>query len=149
MSLVIEFKRKYKSLDDTIYWIVEQAKVGAPYMVQFPTFKNPCEIFNYFKKLVTFKYDPKGVELIQNPYTLLENNYHGISGAGDCDCFSTLIISYCMAKKIPCSILLFGKSKKSAQHISVDVNGVNVDLTNPKCDLIRPYNYYQKIPVIV
>lgn len=149
MSTKIQFKENYKSLDKTIFWIIEQAKAGAPYMKQFPKFKNPCKIFSYFKKITTFHSDPPGIELIQHPHTLFEENYHGISGAGDCDCFSTLLLSYCIANKLPCDIILYGNSRKYAKHIAIDIMGVTIDLTSPSCNFERPYKYSQKIPVIV
>jgi len=62
-----------------------------------PRYRNPEQMFNNLKQLVVYKNDPPGVELLQSVQTLIENNYWGIPGAGDCDCFSILVLTCCPA----------------------------------------------------
>lgn len=146
---IIEFREKYKDIDTVVYWIIQQAISGIPYCINsFPQMSNPCEIYDYFRSIIKFQYDPKGIELIQHPYTLFENNYHGIRGAGDCDCFSTLLLSYAMAQKIyPVSIMLYGRTKKQPTHIAIKMKDTIVDLTMSRCNCERDYKYFQELQI--
>lgn len=147
----IEFRQPYKDINDTLYWLVEQAKTGIPYCeATFPKMDNPAEIFYYFKNRVVYENDPPGVELIQSPGTMFENNYHGTPGAGDCDCFVTLLLSYFWSiGHYENFIMLYGRSKKWPSHISFKTvwNGTPyfLDLTEKGFDHERFYPYYQEI----
>lgn len=149
----IEFKQKYKDINVTLYWLVEQAKEGIEYCdLNFPKFNNPVEMYYYLKARTRFENDPTGTELIQSPGTLFENNMHGQSGLGDCDCFSTLLLSCLWANGwFENYIMLYGNKKICPSHIAIEtvVNGETVflDLTQSKPNSERFYKYYQKIPV--
>lgn len=153
MYEVIEFKKKYTDINEVLYWIVEQALAGVPYCRDtFPHFDNPAEMYYYFNRRVTFHDDPQGIELIQSPYTLFEDNFFGIPGAGDCDCFVTLLLSACWANGWPyINILLYGRTKQRPSHISMCVEIGDrlyyMDLTEKKFDVERPYPYRQKLPL--
>ena len=148
-----QFKQKYKDINDVLYWIVEQAKVGIPYCKdKFPHWEDPRQMFYYLKNLVTFKNDPPGTELLQGPYTLFEDNYHGYlsSGAGDCDCFSILLLSCIWAQNWKgAKIILAGNKKSAPSHIYIEIpwKGENIilDLTESKPDQEREYKYYQAL----
>lgn len=149
----IEFRKPYKNINETLYWLVEQAKTGVPYCVEkFPEFDNPVQMYNYFKDKVSYHNDPPGVELIQSPGTLFEKNYWGRAGAGDCDCFVVLLLSSLWANGFNRNyIMLYGRNKKYPSHISLmnDDTGepIYLDLTEKKVNSERHYPYYQKIPV--
>ena len=148
----IIFKKKYGNINDTLYWIIEQAKASYPYAVENFTPSTPEQIFNTFRNLTEFHSDPKGVELIQSLPTLLTDNYHGISGAGDCDCFVTSLIALLWASGYTdISIVLTGRDKKTPKHIYlyVYVNGTRytMDATQAYYDSERHYPYKQEIPI--
>ena len=102
-------------------------------------------------KLITvYHSDPKDVELIQSVPTLIENNYWGISGAGDCDCFTVLTIAACISNGWNDNqIVLKGRSKKNPVHIYsstiVDDQLYTLDLTNTYINTEREYPLTQII----
>jgi len=151
--VTIEFIKDYDDINDVLYWLVEQAQVGIPYCLDaFPPFKDPAEMYYYFLNRVTYHDDPIRKELIQGPCTLFEENFYGIPGAGDCDCFVTLLLASCWANGwTRVYILLYGKTKQRPTHISmcVDFDGRTyyMDLTEKKFDVERFYPYRQKLPV--
>jgi hypothetical protein len=132
----------------------------------FPKFENPVEMWRYVKPLLTFRHDPsKGdvnqvtgkvyteeTELIQSAQTLFDNNIHGESGYGDCDCFSALAIAIFHTQGWnDCDIVLAGRDKKDAVHIYTYVTFEGetycVDFTQPRFNSERYYPYTQVIPV--
>lgn len=149
----IEFKEKYTDINEVLYWLVEQAKVGVPYCVEkFPQFKDPAEMYYYFSNRVQFHADPPATELIQSPGTLFEDNYFGIPGAGDCDCFVCLLLACGWANNWQeCYIVLYGRSKKWPSHISLmimhDGRECYMDLTESGFNTERHYPLKQLIPV--
>jgi hypothetical protein len=149
---VAEYKIPYRGLTDSLKHFRVQVFDSIPYCIKnIPEFEDPKDLFYYLKKRTKYKSDPKNVELFQSAKTLLENNYHGESGAGDCDCFSCL----CLASLI-CNgwynvgIVLAGKKKHHATHIYTYVDTPQgrkiLDLTNPNYNEQRHYNYIQFIP---
>jgi len=150
---VITLKQPYTDINEVLYWLVEQAKAGIPYCKDtFPKFDDPVQVYEYFKHRVTFVQDPGGIELLQHPYTLFENNFHGRSGAGDCDCFVILLLSVLWANSINNNyILLYGNSKRNPSHISLacDFEGqmMYLDLTESRFDTERIYKYRQMVKV--
>ena len=119
---------------------------------EMPRFDDPEQMFKALKNMVTYKNDPPGTELLQSVPTLFKNNYWGISGAGDCDCFSILVLSMCVAhgwnKQ---EIILAGRSKLMPVHIwtvvYVDGKRYAMDLTNAYCNVERNYKFIQVLPV--
>lgn len=119
---------------------------------QMPRFQNPEQMFKALRNMTTYKNDPKGIELIQSVQTLLTNNYWGIRGAGDCDCFTVLVLAMCCAHGwCEQEIILVGRSKLAPVHIwsRVKFNGVwySMDLTNAYINIERPYKFMQVLPV--
>lgn len=149
MGHPINFKRKYKNLNDTLYWLVEQAKNSIPYALEyFPRFNNPEQVFQCLRLNTQYKNDPKHTELIQHLQTMMEGHYWGEPGRGDCDCFTAALLSVMWANDFPQTyIILVGNSKKAPSHIyaGCDWNGeiVVLDLTNPFYNTERTYKYKQ------
>jgi hypothetical protein len=119
---------------------------------EMPRFDDPEQMFKALKNMVTYKNDPPGTELLQSVPTLFKENYWGISGAGDCDCFSILVLAMCIANGWnKQEIILAGRNKLTPVHIwtVVYVNGKRyaMDLTNTYCNVERKYKYTQVLPV--
>ena len=109
-------------------------------------------MYEYFKNRVTYHNDPPGVELIQSPGTMFENNYWGKAGYGDCDCFVVLLLSCLWANNMNKNwILLYGRTKKWPSHISLatEFEGQDyfMDLTERKFNSERFYPFRQELKV--
>lgn len=112
-------------------------------------YMSPEDIFEWCKLRTHYKKDGFN-EVFQSVPTLFENNYHGVSGYGDCDCFSILLLSCLSAKGYKdIGIVLVGRSPFNAVHIYVYCvnNGIKqyLDLTNKKFNFERFYPYRQEI----
>jgi hypothetical protein len=142
----------YKSLVHTLQSLKRQSLEGVDFMKkQMPAYlSEPRDLFYYLKDRVTYKHDPKGIELIHTPQSLFEDNYHGKPGAGDCDCFTALSIAALKAMGVPeakIKVCLTGRSKTVPRHIYLSVNNTPFDLTNDLYGEERPYPYKQEIPL--
>jgi len=119
---------------------------------EMPTFEDPEQMFKALRNMVTYKNDPPDTELLQSVDTLFRNNYWGVPGAGDCDCFSILVLAMCAAHGWnQQEIILAGRNKLMPVHIwtVVYVNGkrYSMDLTNPYINIERKYKFIQVLPV--
>jgi len=143
----------YKDINQVLKGIRTQVLDSLDYCVNdMPSFNNPRQMFEVLKNYVTYKADPKGVELLQTVPTLFDFNVHGVSGGGDCDCLTILTLSMCWANSFgPQKIVLAGRNKKSPAHIwsKVKYNNkwVDLDLTQPLYNTTRKYKYYQEIKI--
>lgn len=143
---------QYKDLNHALKKFRGQVIESIPYAIEnFPTFTSPERAFNYLKLRTTYKKDPKGVELFQTLPTLIDNNEHGITGAGDCDCFTIAALATLIASGFTdCGIVLVGRNPLCAVHIYayVNVNGEReyFDLTNRRYNYERHYPFKQHIP---
>lgn len=143
----------YTDINATMRGIRTQIIDSLDYCVNsMPKFKDPEQMFKTLKNLVTYKNDPHGVELLQTVPTLFEDNFWGIPGAGDCDCFTILVISCCIANGWnDNSIILCGRSKISPVHIYSKVYYKNkcycMDLTNSYINIERKYKFKQELKV--
>jgi hypothetical protein len=144
----------YKSLQHTIKCLKKQVIDSLPYIAKYvpSDISTPEELFYFLKDLITYKKDPPGVELLQSVQTLFDNNFHGKSGHGDCDCFTILALaSFEHLGFDPSQVALAGRSEFKPSHIYTRVwdkkkNRYAVfDLTNPYYDMERKYNYKQYI----
>ena len=142
----------YINLNDTLRKFKIQVIEGIPYAKKnLPEFTDPQQIFDYLKLRTKYKHDPEGVELFQTLPTLLENNYHGQSGLGDCDCFSLALCTVLAANNFKnFGIVLVGRNRLTPVHIYcyvIDANGDKkyLDLTNKYYDQTRSYPYRQEI----
>jgi len=148
-------KKKYKDINDTMRHIRLQIEESRNFARSFvPRCKTPADVFFYLKPYLKYKRDPRGTELLQSFPTLINNNYYGISGAGDCDCFTIAAVAACMAQRWPGAevwIKLAGRNKQYPVHIwsGVDYKGQShaLDLTNPIPNYERKYPYIQKLIV--
>jgi hypothetical protein len=119
---------------------------------KMPSFENPEQMFKTLKNMITYKNDPPGTELLQTVPTLFENNFWNVPGAGDCDCFTILALSMCVAHGwMDQEIVLAGRSKLSPVHIwsRIKWNGkwYDFDLTQPYFNSTRPYKFKQYLKV--
>lgn len=143
----------YTDINATMKGIRTQVLDSLDYCAnEMPQFSNPHEMFNTLKNMVVYHNDPQGTELLQSVPTLFENNYWGIRGAGDCDCFSILVLSMCAVHQWPKQqIVLAGRSKKAPVHIWTRVNfegnWYEMDLTQPYFNTIRKYKFVQHLDV--
>jgi len=147
-------KKRYVDINDTLRHIRLQVKHGIPWAYDnIPQTINPIDLYYWMRIRTKYKLDPDGVELLQSADTLMDNNFHGISGAGDCDCFSiltlTAIHSQKWSKNAKPWIKLAGRSKDNPVHIWAGVDYHNeeiaMDLTNRKPREERKYKYIQKL----
>jgi hypothetical protein len=146
------YKKNYISLTHTLQEIKRASIAGLPFCSNFvPSMLNrdPEGLFYFLRQKTTYKKDPPGVELLQQPETLMtKKNFWGIPGAGDCDCFSILGLS-CLAvigqKNL--KVVLVGKNRTNPTHIYIGFgNGKNYkpfDLTNNFFNYERDYKFRQ------
>lgn len=149
-----KLKRKYKDINDTLRLIKRQVIDGLDYALEdCPQFSSPSQLFNWFMVRTKYKDDPKNIELIQCLPTLLTfNNEHGIPGRGDCDCFTTGLLTLLIANDYEdINVVLAGRTSKCPVHIWCEVkyNGkwYALDRTNGAFDKTRYYPLTQRIPV--
>lgn len=150
--MIPSYKKKYISLAHTLTEIKRAAIAGLPFCSNFvPGILNsdPEGLFYFLKEKTSYQKDPPGIELLQQPETLLtKKNYWGKPGAGDCDCFTILSLA-CLQiigqKKL--RVVLVGKNRNNPTHIySAFGSGENYrtfDLTNNFFDFERKYNFRQ------
>lgn len=123
------------------------------YLEEMPIFDDPEQMFNNLKNYVIYKNDPDGIELLQSAETLLtKNNYWGVPGMGDCDCFSILVLTACICHKWNKQrIVLAGRSKIAPVHIWTEVyykgKWYSMDLTQKLFNTTRPYKFIQYLYV--
>ena len=146
-------RQPYKSLLHTLQSLKGQALEGVNYMrKKIPSYINkPQDLYYFLKDNVTYKHDPRGIELIHTPESFFEDNYHGKPGAGDCDDFTATSIAALKAIGTPeakINVVLTGRNKKIARHIYLSVNGTPFDLTNDIYGEERNYPYKQEIPLL-
>jgi hypothetical protein len=115
-----------------------------------PVYNNPKDMYYSLLPMIKYKNDPPGVELLQSVPTLFEQNFWGQSGAGDCDCFTILILSMCVVHGWNKQrIVLCGRSKLGPVHIFSEVFYNNrwhtLDLTRRLYNSHKPYKFYQRI----
>ena len=145
-------KENYKDINRTLEGMRIQIIDSLDYCVDdMPQFRTPEQLFKFCREITTYHNDPKGTELLQTVPTLLDNNYWGIAGAGDCDCFTILTIAMCIAQGWNENfIVLVGRTKRAPVHVysAVKHNGkmYTLDLTNPFIDIEREYKFQQFVP---
>jgi len=143
---------KYRGINQTLEAIREQILDSYDYCAGNFSARTPEGLFKLIKANVTYHDDPKGVELLQSSQTLFEDNYHGVRGAGDCDCFTITALASLMVNGFTDNeIVLAGKSSRQPSHIYCRTwyNGewYVLDLTEPFFNKERNYKYRQTIRV--
>ena len=147
-----ELKEKYTNLDRTLAGLRQQVIDSLNYCSeQNFYYDTPRQMYYNMLTRITYKNDPPGVELIQTVPTLFENNFYGIPGAGDCDCFTVLTLAIGAVNNWQQRVVLCGRDKKNAVHIFSQVyfNGSwqTVDLTRGLFNAHKKYKFYQFLPV--
>ncbi|MBW1841119.1 MAG: hypothetical protein JRI75_04935, partial [Deltaproteobacteria bacterium] len=109
----------YKDIHHTLEMLLHQAAESVPYCVEnLPSFENPQDMWHFLKNATTYKLDPPGIEMIQTAHSLFHDNYHNITGAGDCDCFTVLTIAATIANSLGTPYIeLRGNNKRQPSHI--------------------------------
>jgi hypothetical protein len=147
-----ERTEKYKGINQTLLAIREQIVDSYDYCSQNLTARTPEGLFNLIKANVVYRNDPKGIELLQTSQTMFENNYHGIRGAGDCDCFTITALAALMVNGFTDNeIVLAGRTNREPSHIYCRTFWNNewkvLDLTEPFYNQERKYKYKQTIRI--
>jgi len=143
---------KYRDLHHTLDGMRRQIEDSLNYAASFvPRGTRPRELFWLLKQHTRYKNDPPGVELLQSMPSLMENNYWGIPGAGDCDCFSITTAACCKVLNIPCRLVVVGQSPKAPSHVYCEVKDggrwVPFDLVNTFYGETKKYRYLSTINV--
>lgn len=143
---------QYRDLNHALKLMRNQIIEGIPYAQEHcPTLNSPEKVFNWLKIRTVYEHDPKNIELFQTLPTLLENNFHGQTGKGDCDCFTISALTLLLANGFHNSgIVLVGRSPFNPVHIyayTIDKNNktIYLDLTNKVFNYERNYPYKQHI----
>jgi transglutaminase-like putative cysteine protease len=83
--------------------------------------------------------------------TLMHNNFYGIPGAGDCDCFTITAVACCKVERIPVRIVVVGNTPKNPTHVYCEVldggRWVPFDLCSPFYGDTKKYRYLSIIKV--
>lgn len=82
-----------------------------------PARTTSLEIWSILKDNLIYKNDPPGIELLQSFPSLMNDNYWGIPGAGDCDCFVIAALACAKARGIPARAVIVGNSSNNPTHI--------------------------------
>lgn len=144
-------KEKYTNIDRVLEALIYQVNDSIEYCkAELGSFRDPEQMFNFLRLATTYHKDPTDIELIQSVPTLFDNNFWGIPGAGDCDCFTVLTLACCYANDWNNNqIVLKGRTHKNPVHIfsntTIGNETYNLDLTNPYINEIRKYPLTQKI----
>ena len=145
-------KYKYKSLEDTLRQMSAQIAESVSYADHFiPRSTNVREIWTILKDNLVYKHDPPNIELLQSFPSLMEDNYWGTPGAGDCDCFTIAACACAVARKIPVRCVIVGNQSDAPTHIYCQMwdgkSWVDFDLVNSDYGVTKPYKYKQILNV--
>lgn len=138
----------YISLGDTLNMLDKQISISVPFAIDFceNVSATPYSLFRYLKSQLTYRDDPDGVELIQSMPSLFLNNYYGVSGMGDCDCFTVTACASMIAKGISTGYTIYGNDKWPT-HIAADAyyqgSKVIFDLVAPDIGQVRDYKWHE------
>ena len=142
-------KYPYKNLSDTLLRLKDQVIESIPFCYQLTSgINSPEQLYENLKFITSYKSDPKNVELIQTAETLINNNWHGVSGQGDCDCLTVLSLAclYCINEN-NLFLILAGNSIYAPTHVYSGFikNGsfFDFDLTNDTFNKTRKYKFNQ------
>jgi len=145
-------KEKYTTLQRTLDAMQAQIEDSLSFARNFvPRGETPRSLFTLLKQHTTYRHDPPGVELLQSMPTLMHNNFYGIPGAGDCDCFVIAAVSSCVVEKIPVRIVVVGNTRKNPTHVYCEVldggRWTAFDLCSPFYGETKKYRYLSRINV--
>jgi len=148
----MQLKEKYTTLQRTLDCMQTQIEESLSFARNFvPRGETPRSLFALLKQHTTYRNDPPGVELLQSMPTLMHNNYYGIPGAGDCDCFTIAAVACCKVENIPVRIVIVGNTEKNPTHVYAEVmdggRWVAFDLCSPFYGETKKYRYLSRIKV--
>ena len=148
----MRMKIPYKNIGHTIDMMGKQIENSLDYAETFvPRNTTPKELFWILRQNTTYHNDPKGVELLQSMPSMFEDNYWGIPGAGDGDCFTISAIACCKVANIPCRIVIVGNSPVAPSHVYAEVlddgKWTPFDLVNPYYGQTKSYKHKKIINV--
>jgi hypothetical protein len=150
--MATRIKYPYKNLQNTVDMIGLQVKNSIKFADQWlPQYlEGPAELFWILKNNTAYVADPPGIELLQSMPSLFNDNYWGIPGAGDCDCFTIATIASCVARNIPVRMVLVGNGKQPS-HVYAEVQDkgtwIPFDLVAPMYGETKPYAKKQLLGV--
>ena len=132
----------------TIEMIGVQVRDSLDYAQNFmPRYTNVDELWRILKDNVVYKHDPPGIELLQSFPSLMNDNYWGMPGAGDCDCFTIAALSCAYVSGIPARAVVVGNNPEAPSHIYAEVfdkekgKWVIFDLVNENLGITKQYRY--------
>ena len=142
----MKHREPYKSLNRTLELIVQQIRVSQAFAeLWLPAgIESPAELFHLLKPSLTYKADPPGVELIQSFRSLMLDNYWGIPGAGDCDCFSVAAGASAAVLGYDCQLIVAGNGRQPT-HVYNLIEGKAFDLTE---NVILAERNYRKREIV-
>lgn len=145
-------KERYTNLARTLEAMQIQIEDSLEYARYFtPTGETPRSLFHLLKQHTVYRNDPPGVELLQSMPTMMENNWWGVRGAGDCDCFTIAAVACCAVERIPCRIVLVGNSTNCPTHVYCEVldkgRWTAFDLVAPFYGETKKYKYLSRVNV--
>jgi hypothetical protein len=145
-------KIPYRSLDHTLKAMAVQIKDSLEFADRFlPQTTSVDEIWRILKDNLTYKHDPPGVELLQSFPSLMQDNYWGVPGSGDCDCFTIAAIACAVVRGFPARAVVVGNSKEAPSHIYAELwdgnKWVIFDLVNTTLGETKDYKFVQTIKV--
>ena len=148
----MRIKIPYKNIGHTIEMLQKQIENSLDFAHEFaPGEQDPKHLFHLLKNNTTYKNDPPGVELLQSFPSLINDNYWGIPGAGDCDCFTIAAVACCVENNIPVRIVIVGNSSIAPSHIYCEViykgQWTAFDLVNNYFGETKKYKYEKIINV--
>lgn len=148
---------KYRDLEQVLLAMKQQVIDSLPAAERLNIRGTPREIFDSLRSMLYYVPDPQGNELLQQLDTLLNwngNNYHGLSGAGDCDCFTIAALAVLLnAGYSNLYAVLAGYNRQHPPvHIFCQVYRpsekkiYNFDLTQREFNKVKNYPYFQRLP---
>ncbi len=148
----MRIKIPYQNIGHTIEMLQKQIENSLDFAHEFaPGEHDPKHLFHLLKNNTTYKNDPPGVELLQSFPSLINDNYWGIPGAGDCDCFTIAAVACCVENDIPVRIVIVGNSSIAPSHIYCEViykgKWTAFDLVNNYFGETKKYKYEKIINV--
>jgi len=140
----------YKNLAHTLKMMARQVAESVEFADRFlPYHTTPQEIWSILKDNLIYRNDPPGVELLQSFPSLMNDNYWGTPGAGDCDCFTIAALACAAARDIPARVVIVGNNAEAPTHIYCQylVNGryIDFDLVSSDYGTTKPYKYRQTL----
>lgn len=152
---VMKLLKNYQNIEETMKYLFLQIRDSFLYVSEnIPHFTTPEGLYTWFKRNTRYINDTAGREVLQSAETLFTagKNIHGISGAGDCDCFTIALVATMLVNGFKgINIYLSGRERISPVHIYTGCfyrgNRRILDLTEPSIDSERPYKFRQIINI--